>query len=501
MQKKTAYLVAVVMFFALGAPAAEKSMDKSGKMWTPIEWSLENPTFKGNPYDLIATATFVHTKSGKKHTTGMFYAGKGKTWKFRFTGTRTGKWTFTTASGDPDLAGKSGWVIVKPNSDPKIKGFLTTRGGKFARQVGDSGKLEAVRFNVYMNGGMGFRVHKKDGLKNLDAYLRDTKQYGFDTIFVIVANSWFKSGTLSYRQHKSKNPDPATFERLEKLIMTLHSQGFHLHIWAWGDEQRKWTPIGVGGINGIPDKRLQRYIAARLGPLPGWSMGYGFDLQEWVSEKQVGEWAAYMHRHLGWRHLLCARGRTHKELDVISYSHSGPKTYRDVVKVMNKDVKRPHFYEERFTYKRWNKYDMRTTRRHLWWYTMAGGMGSWWGFFGKGGNVYDPEKFKYPNPEQLLTCARFWNDRFLLDMARENKLSDGYCLKTKSNTRFVFYKEDAVSIKMDLSKMTGVQKAVAVDTLKPYKEIPLGKLKGENQTWKAPYKSDWAIAVGEFGKK
>jgi hypothetical protein len=78
--------------------------------------------------------------------------------------------------------------------------------------------------------------------------------------------------------------------------------------WAWGDESRKWTPIGVGeGINGKEGRRLQRYIAARLGPLPGWSMGYGFDLHEYISKNELRSWQNYLHNRLGWQHLLSAR--------------------------------------------------------------------------------------------------------------------------------------------------------------------------------------------------
>ena len=78
------------------------------------------------------------------------------------------------------------------------------------------------------------------------------------------------------------------------------------HLWTWGDEQRNMTPARWG-INGNVDKRLQRYIGARLGPLPGWTMGYGFDLDEWVKVSELDVWRDYMHDHLGWPHLLGGR--------------------------------------------------------------------------------------------------------------------------------------------------------------------------------------------------
>jgi hypothetical protein len=330
-----------------------QTLDKIGTLWSPyIEWDLENPTYSGNPFDLIASATFIHMTSGETRTTEMFY-DSGNTWKFRFSATRTGEWTFTTASSDADLNGKGGTVTITSNSDPSIKGFIKSQGNKFARQIGENGELEGLLFNVYMNHD-DFPNNGKLALyadvNFISAYIQDAQQYGFNTIYLPVHNEWFKLGANTYNEHSSENPDTQTFEILEKIITTAHSQGVSFHMWAWGDEGRQWTPIGVGGINGIPDRRLQRYIAARLGPLPGWTMGYGFDLQEWVSESQIGEWAQYMHEHMGWRHLLMARGRSHSELDVKSYSGLKSHSYENAISNMNSDNSRPHFFAERDLY-------------------------------------------------------------------------------------------------------------------------------------------------------
>ena len=122
---------------------------------------------------------------------------------------------------------------------------------------------------------------------------------------------------------------------------------------------------------------------------------------------------------------------------------------------------------------------------------MAGGMGGFWGFG-------ESSPYPYPKPEQLRTHATFWTEkgRFLLDMQRANALTDGYALKTPDNKHYVFYQEDASSIRLNLSGMAGLQPAVAVDTKKPYTEISLGILDATSQQWAAPYISDWAIAVG-----
>jgi len=469
-------------------------------LWEYEEWSVENPSWDGDPFDVVATVTFVHQATGRTHTTEMFYDG-GTTWKFRFTATLTGEWRFTSTSTDPELDGLTGRLVILPNPDPLATGFLTHRGNKYAIQTGNSGELKAFRFNVYMNGqDFPAFIHNLTSAETINAYLDDARQYGFDTVFVHVCNNWFDFGSIRWDEHDSRNPDPETFAALERLIAIARSRHMRVQIWAWGDEARRWTPIGVGGINGVPDRRLQRYIAARLGPLPGWTMGYGFDLQEWVNESQVGAWAEYLHQHFGWRHLVWGRGRSHSELDVISYSGSSdngkPFSYTDALNKLNSDLARPHLYEERFSYMRDGAWTMDNTRRAIWHYTLAGGMGSWWGFYrlGVAGSPLPP----YPNPEQLATVNRFWQDRFLLDMEPANELTNGFCLKATEGDKYVFYKEDTGSIRMDLSDAASPLPAVAVDTKSDYAEINVGTLSPTSQTWTAPYVSDWAIAVGDF---
>ena len=251
------------------SPAAG-AMDRHGKQWTPfLEWRLENPTFEGNPFDLAASATFVHKPSGERRTTGMFHDG-GRTWKLRFTATRAGTWTFMTSSRDPDLGGRSGTVVIEPN--PGIPGFVVAFGSKWGRS-------------------------------------------GTDRAFVPQLVMF-------------ASPDRRTFEALELLITRTHAAGGMVHIWAWGDEARKWTP-NRWGKNGRVDRRLQR-----------------------------------------------------------------------------------------------------PTRRH-----------------------------------------------------------------------FVFYREDAASIRIDLSGMRGPEPAVAVDACQPYAELGLGTLAPKVHTWRAPHKSDWAIAVGVWASE
>ena len=512
-----------MVLLSIGALAYGGGEDKKSfttrptTMWEYEEWSISNPSWSGNEYDVVATVTFTHTDTGSTHTTEMFYDGSN-TWKFRFTGTRTGQWTFTTISEDPELNGYKGTVTVKLNPDPKIKGFLTHVGNKYAIQTGNDAHLVGYLFNVYMNQqdfAMQYHQDKPgpiEDINRVDDYFDNAAKSGFDIVFYFLTHQVYKLGAIQGFEHSNVNPDPRTFCHLDYIIRYSHSRGGRVHLWCWGDAARDQTPKTLpGGINGPVDRRLQRYIAARLGPLPGWSMGYGYDLIEWVSTDQLNAWAEYMHDHFGWQHLLSTRGRKlNGPHNIISYSgfggrsdltttRYGPKNYNEIAKHLADDTSSPHLYEERHTYLRDDfDLDMDGSRRLIWREAMAGGMGGFYGYYSQWFNIWGPYKNKYPNPEQFRTHRRFWRGRFLLDMQPANDLTDGYCLRSSSVQQFVFYREDAKSIQLDLSAMKGPQSAIAIDTTRGYKEIDLGRLTARTQTWNTPYESDWAIAVGRF---
>jgi hypothetical protein len=259
------------------------------------------------------------------------------------------------------------------------------------------------------------------------------------------------------------------------------------------------------GLNGKVDRRLQRYLAARLGPVPGWSMGYGFDLDEWVIQQDLRQWHDYLHQHLGWFHFLGGRsggpnhGADHRgwqiddKLDYAGYEHHRP-TYQVYAAAIDANPDKPVFSEDRFRVRQPSPYpekdyDETLIRRGLWDSTMAGGVANIWGNLVRPTGVYE-------HKEWIQIWARFFETRFLKNLARANSLTDGVCLKTPDDTRFIFYKEDAVSIQLDLSRMPMERAMTAVDALTG-KEFA-GRFSTERQVWKAPYKSDWAIAVGEF---
>ena len=71
MSTKVTKLLLLLLFLAANTVHAADLGNKTGNMWAPYkEWSISNPTYSGNPFDLIASVTFTHTNSGEKARNG-----------------------------------------------------------------------------------------------------------------------------------------------------------------------------------------------------------------------------------------------------------------------------------------------------------------------------------------------------------------------------------------------------------------------------------------------
>ncbi|MCA9922201.1 MAG: DUF5060 domain-containing protein, partial [Anaerolineales bacterium] len=498
-------IVLVAMMIARNASTASSGSytfpNQATTQWSPYsEWSVQNPSYSGNPFDVEAAVSFVHSSTGETRTTHMFYDGND-TWKFRFAGTQLGDWTFTTSSADPELNGLSGLVSVSPN--PGDTGFVTNIGNKWVH----SGTNEAFIPQYAMAAGPHYYFNNAAEIDaGIQTFMVD---HGFTGLHVPVYCRWFDIDRAQCSPNGSTDPDLRTFQSLELLITKVHAAGGVVHLWAWADNTDKGNPTYLpGGINGAEDLRLQRYIAARLGPIPGWTMGYGFDLPEWATGSQITVWHDNMQSQMGWDHYLGARGAKNRltqmseELDYAGYEQHKPD-YDMYVTTIETRPSKPSFSEDRFRIRdegRAKDYTMEETRQGLWRSAMAGGVANIWGNLlgALDANEGVVPSNPYSNPEWIKTNSLFFADRFLVDMVRCNELSSAYCLKVPANTHYLFYQENTASIQMDLSGMAGALNAVAVDAKKAYAEINLGTLSVTNQTWTAPYASDWAIAVGNF---
>ena len=320
--------------------------------------------------------------------------------------------------------------------------------------------------------------------------------HGFTGVHVPVYGQWFHIGDKIVTRNDTQ-PDEKTFDKLAMIIQKVYAAGACTHLWMWGDASRSQTAKSTtGGIMGTREKRVLDRIAEQLGPLQGWSMGYGFDLWEWVNEQQLKAWHEYMWAKPGWNHLMGARSSKNKldqlyeGLDYSSYEVHKP-WYKDLLRMINKRADKPSFSEDRYRIRHPSKYPEKDynadeTRRGLWHHTMAGGIAAIWGNLDGDGI--------YPNKQALKCFSVFWNDkgRFKKEMVVDHSMSDGFCLR-ESDRYYVFYKENCQTL--DYRIKGTIKQVLAVDTKKQYEEIDLGQKKAGDHIFQAPYESDWAIAV------
>jgi hypothetical protein len=486
--------------------------------WRVTERFFTNSSYAGNPFDLEARALWLYCNSGETFETRLFYAG-GDNWGLHFTGRQPGRWIFTLSSDDSDLDGLQGTILVRENSG--VNGFHQQFGNKW----GWSGSRRAFVPQIVMN---PYTVEDWGDPALVDEvislYVRD---HGFNGLHARMGADWYHHEPQDTRNLQEivsdlnggcPDPDIQSFANLKHLIEKAHRAGAMIHIWQWFDSQRAQTPNHLpGGANGPCDRRLQNYIAAYLGPVPGWSMGYGFDVQEYEHLVDIDEWYAYLTAEMGpyfhplsarWGDPLNAIGMFYEGLSVASYQQHQP-TYEDYRAGFTTYPEKMQFFEDRFRLRptcggvRPEKdYTMQMMRRGLWHSTMAGGAANIWGVLAALPPDCHCARQGFPRPDWVKTWAEFWKNRFLRDLQPAAALAGGpaHCLKNDANTSFVFFVEDSATIEMDLSNLSGNQPAIAVDTTAPYAEIDLGVLSAEQQVFEAPngMVSDWAVAVGDF---
>lgn len=495
---------APILAFALGvlllagAPAAaQEEPPRQGAVWSTMEWRLSAAPAEGNPFDRRARVLFTH-EDGSEIATETFWDGEGA-YRFRFTPPLAGRWTFETESDLAELDGRSGEVEVAPA--PDARGPLVGAGTWFAWRVGEE-RLEPTLYNVYEIHAERFEelsalpTDPAELERVVTSFLDEVEANGMDAVMVRMYNNWFRFGARADDDHDSVNPDPRSFGVLETVIAMAHERGLGVHMWAWGDRRRRWIP--PGGVGSEADLRLQRYIAARLGPLSGWTMSYGFDLNEWVTAEEVRAWERTINGLSGWPHLLTAREVDAGDRLFTLGDAPLPLVSSDARPTLDDEVPyelarqefaehgRPVLFERRFYHTR-DGWDMETTRRALWQFTVAGGAGGLYGVW---------RGPPYPEPGQLRTFREFWRRHLELGLEPADDLADAPALANEEGSRAIVYAQDRERIELDLTGAAGPLRAVAVDARSGrYEELELGVLEPGKHVWEAPHASDWALSL------
>ena len=153
-----------------------------------------------------------------------------------------------------------------------------------------------------------------DNLDSLQSFIAEfNENHGFNGgNIATIGTAWFEAGPRSDMSEVPASPAVETFEALEAAASEWSERGGWLHLWMWGKRQ-DFNEL-PDGYDGEYSQRINRYIAARLGPVPGWSMGIGWDVEFWVNRTSLKWWLDDIIPQLGgWHHWI---GHRYSDSDI-----------------------------------------------------------------------------------------------------------------------------------------------------------------------------------------
>lgn len=563
-----------------------------------VDFVIENVSYSDNPFDITVDITFTHTDTGQNIRSLAFYDGdwdektghstKDK-WVVRFTGIKPGQWTFVTFSSNVALNGLTGIINVK-EQDPENKdlgrGFLT---GENNRWVWSESREGFVPVAMYGHSPLAFFINEEvSDTKIKNSVTKVFDDHGFNSYSTTLFEGWFdieKSphhGIPDFRSERRSlpdtrifdvleklmtrfkgwfytgerprhdppeslggsrlSPDPKTFEVLERLISEFYKRGGSLHILWW--HHRIGNPGHLtGGTNGHIDKRLQRYVAARIGMLPGVVHSYGIDMHNYVNEQQLFQWIENMESFTDFP--ILSGGRSHHgdvdfeigiKTDGTAGQHPSNAGYIGWADSGFKEA--PHYFYHRFfdsmQYARFNHFDVPVYSEErfrvdynpweggigwgatfeftnleilmsMWHQYMAGGVGT---IVGRGYsqlptpqlfNGLESNDFEEDWKKRFVFLRDFWKSRWHKDLVVSNWFTDGKGLESRNKKNFIVFKNDTDSIYVNLEDMNGVQPYVLYDVLSG-EPVDSGNLYPEKNIFDLSDhgQSSYVLSVGEF---
>lgn len=308
--------------------------------------------------------------------------------KIRFTPTKTGKWYL-----NGNLL-----VVIDGKRPEYAKGFVKAYGNKWIRSAtGEAFIPQYIMFD---------RSDIKSSIKEF------------------IVDHGFTGFHISNLRDFTKNPS-----YFESIILETYRKGGTTHFWIWGDKQRKLTPEFYNGSVG----KLYKEIIARIGPLPGWTIEYGFDLFEWATADELDSWRTDWHNLSSYHHLMGGRGYKNEyrqisdKLDYTSWEWHRP-TMEDYRMHIDKAGGKPVMSEDRFRVRSPSRYPKKDyseelTVQGLWNSFFSGGVANIWGKKANDGSYSSPYKLK----SEIRSYRDFVDQYYSLGMTAHTGTGSSIC--------------------------------------------------------------------------
>jgi hypothetical protein len=285
---KLSTFVSISLALACGTFSALAQWSKDVELYQWVDFSIEAPGAAVGlaRWDAQGSCTWTHANGVDRRTSTLWYSGSGDTYVYRFGGSLPGRWTGTTTSPVAALDGLELTVDVRPATNPNRTGWsgqLANKPTAWSRQQGPDGQLvQRTPILIMMPNVQSWH----DDLAAMRAFVAEfNENHGFNGgHLATIGRAWFEANSTGNLRTAPSAPDVRTFAALEAAAAEWSERGGWLHLWMWGKGSGGDFDSLPGGHDGIESRRINRYVAARLGPVPGWSMGIGWDVEFcWLS--------------------------------------------------------------------------------------------------------------------------------------------------------------------------------------------------------------------------
>ena len=266
----------VFIFVILVFISGTYSQTEVGK-WRRIVIPFTNTTYSDNPFEIEIDGVFTHTSSGTIIKLPGYYDGND-TWEIGFMPTKTGTWTYTTESQDPDLDRISGSIECVESGNAGMLRNSNANPRKWKYTDGDYVIPITLRMEFFSEpGSISQFTGIADFLKNNNIQMMETRlleEYGqfegrYDFIF---EGSW--------QNHRF---DLDIWNRMEQRMEVLTEKDLGGHIMFYSDGN------GAPGWEGQSETEelVIRYTVARLAGYPVVWFNTGIDIAEYRSQQDI----------------------------------------------------------------------------------------------------------------------------------------------------------------------------------------------------------------------
>ncbi len=267
--------------------------------------------WQGNPHDLSFQGLFT-SPSGKQMRHHGFYDGQDK-WKIYFMPNEVGRWTYRTVCAAETLDGLRGAFECVPSDlkgsvlpDPlKPNRWKTTEGDHVMPLIWGVGS--------YHDGRAHFRAHGADHPLVMRALMhaREVRATWLHTCAIVLKrDDWaehFPMEAMPYLEGKEGiHFNPVFWDNLNSRMDAARDLDMGAYVMLYTDDGLRPDRLGIRP-HSAEERRLYRYLMARLAPYPLILWDSGIDISEYRDAVWIDDFTDWFHQNDPWRHPVSSR--------------------------------------------------------------------------------------------------------------------------------------------------------------------------------------------------